>query len=135
MKCRNTDLFLLLMVTSPWMTSPVTSQQMQGVIRSDNPRMLNVQAPPGMASLVRFSKLLQISAFLLVKKSRVLIGQFENLWKAFVFDTTGSMWDDLEKGMFFKSKNHISGPKWTVMNQSGRSVGVKMDGHFRPCGH
>ena len=79
MKCRNTDLFLLLMVTSPWMTSPVTSQQMQGVIRSDNPRMLNVQAPPGMASLVRFSKQLRISASSLVLKWRPLIGRFENL--------------------------------------------------------
>ena len=40
--------------------------------------------------------------------------------KAFVFDTTGSMWDDLEKGMFFNSTNDISG-------QNGR-LGVIVDG-------
>ena len=45
-------------------------QTTKGLIRSDIPQMLNVKAPSGMASL------------------------------AFVFDTTGSMWDDLEKVLF-----------------------------------
>ena len=40
--------------------------------------------------------------------------------KAFVFDTTGSMWDDLEKGMFFNSTNDISG--------QNERLGVIVDG-------
>ena len=53
---------------------------------------------------------------------------------AFVFDTTGSMWDDLEKGMFFLNNLWFSAPKWTVMVQSGRSLRLKMDGLLWPCG-